>query len=76
MSYKLPDSATFQKWLDGLSDDEREQIRQELRHDLDVAKKFDEDQKKWYGTSKNQIATLHQIRSPHRLSLFCPTSLM
>lgn len=53
MSYKLPDSATFQKWLDGLSDDEREQIRQELRHDLAVAKKFDEDQKKWYAASKN-----------------------
>jgi hypothetical protein len=52
VSYKSPDSTTFQKWLDGLSDDEREQIRQELRHDLDVAKKFDEDQKKWYGTSK------------------------
>lgn len=53
MSYKLPDSATFQKWLDGLSDEEREQIRQELRHDLAVAKKFDENQKKWYGTSKS-----------------------
>ncbi|GEK06432.1 hypothetical protein [Schleiferilactobacillus harbinensis] len=53
MSYKLPDPITFKKWLDGLTDDEREQIRQELRHDLEVAKKFDEDQKKWYGTSKS-----------------------
>lgn len=53
MSYQLSDPEKFKKWLEGLSNDEREQIRQELRHDLQVAKKFDEDQEKWYNTSKS-----------------------